>query len=511
MSDKKQEDFEREDVPVAGSTTGKVSAMLADDLTAELTALLEEESDDNDLTYGDIVWTQFKKNRVAYLSLWGLGLLFFLATFAPLFASSRPFVWSLDGNTSFPWLSSLIDRNFFENPVDLFFNLLMLLGTPMLLGWLFRVRQLGHSGLRKRPRRRKMVREAGILVVTFVVLFLGALTTLDGSQYVQYQDVEIGARVEGREVSALYPPFEVDARMTGFSSLEKPRSRKVVRLLSKGGRALRTGELPTELQPLATALNGADRKSLPMGNDAVKTAGDQVIARGVADGVLTIDPAHLLGVDKSTRDVAVRLLYGTRISLTIGVIAVSIYVTIGIILGALAGFFGGRVDMGIQRLIEIFMALPTFFVIITLAAFLEEPSIFHIMLIIGLLRWTGVARLTRGEFLRLRNQEFVLAATALGYPTWRIIFEHVLPNAVAPVLVSATFGVASAILLESTLSFLGLGDLSAPSWGQTLAEGYASGAWHLILAPGFAIFVTVSLLNLVGEGLRDALDPKLRK
>ncbi len=157
------------------------------------------------------------------------------------------------------------------------------------------------------------------------------------------------------------------------------------------------------------------------------------------------------------------------------------------------------------------MALPTFFVIITLAAFLEEPSIFHIMLIIGAFQWTGVARLTRGEFLRLRHQEFVLAAVALGYPTRRIIFEHILPNAVAPVLISATFGVASAILLESTLSFLGLGDVSAPSWGQTLAEGYASGAWHLILAPGFAIFVTVSLLNLVGEGLRDALDPKLRK
>ena len=167
--------------------------------------------------------------------------------------------------------------------------------------------------------------------------------------------------------------------------------------------------------------------------------------------------------------------------------------------------------MVIQRMIEITMALPTFFVILTLVAFLEEPKIFHIMLIIGLVRWTGVARLVRGEFLRLRNLDFVSAAISLGYSRRRIIFEQILPNALGPVLVAATFGVASAILVESTLSFLGLGDLSAPSWGQTLDEGYKSGAWHLILAPGFAIFITVSLLNLVGEGLRDALDPKLRK
>ena len=133
------------------------------------------------------------------------------------------------------------------------------------------------------------------------------------------------------------------------------------------------------------------------------------------------------------------------------------------------------------------------------------------MVVIGCLRWTGVARLTRGEFLRLRNLDFVSSAIALGFSTKRVIFQHILPNALGPVLVNATFGVAAAILTESTLSFLGLGDVSVPSWGQTLNEGYSTGAWHLILAPGFAIFVTVSLLNLVGEGFRDALDPKMRK
>ncbi len=502
-------------LPAGASTTGKVSVMVADDLEAEMTALLEADaagsaSEDDELTYGDIVWTQFKKNRVAYVSLWGLGILFALATFAPVLASTRPFYWSLDGSSSFPWLGSLIDRNFFENPVDLFFNLLMIVGTPLLVVWLFRVRSFAAKGMKKRPRRRKMVQEGRWLAGGVLTLFVVLLLTLSGSEYVQYQTIELKAQSEGKDVTAVYPPFQLDARMTGFKSLEKPRSFTALRLLGKGERALRKGEVAPSLEPLFTELKKS-RGILPLDSPLVTSVDPKALARAVTDSLVRTDPAHILGIDQSTRDVAVRILYGTRISLTIGVIAVSIYVTIGIILGALAGFFGGRIDIGIQRMIEVTMALPTFFVIITLAAFLEEPSIFHIMLIIGVVRWTGVARLTRGEFLRLRNQEFVLAATALGYPTRRIIFEHILPNAVAPVLVAATFGVASAILLESTLSFLGLGDLSAPSWGQTLAEGYASGSWHLILAPGFAIFVTVSLLNLVGEGLRDALDPKLRK
>jgi len=165
----------------------------------------------------------------------------------------------------------------------------------------------------------------------------------------------------------------------------------------------------------------------------------------------------------------------------------------------------------VVRFIEIFMSIPSLFVILTLLAFVDQPSIFHIMIVIGLLRWTGVARLVRGEFLRLRNLDFVNAAIALGFPARRIIFQHILPNALGPVLVNATFGVAAAILTESTLSFLGLGDASVPSWGQTLSEGYSTSAWHLILTPGLAIFITVSLLNQLGDGVRNALDPKARK
>ena len=220
---------------------------------------------------------------------------------------------------------------------------------------------------------------------------------------------------------------------------------------------------------------------------------------------------HFLGTDRQGRDVFTRLLYGTRISLTIGVVAVSIYTAIGLILGSLAGYFGGRVDTIILRMIEIMMCFPVLFLILTLVGFIQEPSIFHIMLIIGFTGWTGIARLVRGEFLRLRNLDFVQAAVALGFTRTRIIFRHVLPNAVQPVFVAATFGVAGAILVEATLSFLGVGPVGAPSWGQILNDGRSTQQTALILSSGFAIFVTISLLNLIGEGLRDATDPKMRK
>lgn len=218
---------------------------------------------------------------------------------------------------------------------------------------------------------------------------------------------------------------------------------------------------------------------------------------------------HWLGTDTEGRDVFSRIVYGARTSLTIGIVAVSIYVSIGIALGATAGFFGGKLDLLISRLIEVMICIPSFFLILTIAALIEERSIFHVMLIIGATSWTSVARLVRAEFLKNRHLEYVQAAIALGIPRWRIMFRHILPNAISPVLVSATFGVASAILVESSLAFLGVGDASVASWGETLNAGRIQGKLWLALAPGAAIFVVVSVFNLLGEGLRDALDPKL--
>lgn len=220
---------------------------------------------------------------------------------------------------------------------------------------------------------------------------------------------------------------------------------------------------------------------------------------------------HVLGLDTSGRDVFVRLLFGTRVSLAVGVIAVAIYMSIGVVVGSIAGYFGGWTDILTERTVEIFLCFPTFFLILTFISFLDQPSIVWVMVFIGVVGWTGPARLVRGEFLRLRSSDFVAAAQALGLSNRRIIFGHMLPNALSPVLVNATFGIANAVIVESTLSFLGIGDRVLPSWGRILALGRATGDNGMMLIAGLLIFITVSSLNMAGEGLRDALDPRLRQ
>ena len=221
---------------------------------------------------------------------------------------------------------------------------------------------------------------------------------------------------------------------------------------------------------------------------------------------------HLLGTDEQGRDVASRLIFGSRVSLSVGFVAVGLYVLIGIFLGACAGYFGGKIDMVVSRFIEIMICFPTFFLILAVLAFVG-PSIYNIMIVIGLTGWTGIARLVRGEFLKLRQNDYVTAAKAQGARWFRILFRHILPNALAPVFVSATFGVASAILVESSLSFLGFGvQPPTPSWGDILSQSrdFIDIAWWLTLFPGLAIFITITSYNLVGEGIRDATDPRLR-
>jgi peptide/nickel transport system permease protein len=224
-------------------------------------------------------------------------------------------------------------------------------------------------------------------------------------------------------------------------------------------------------------------------------------------------PDHYLGTDTLGRDVLSRIIFGSRVSLKVGFVAVGLATLIGLFVGALAGYYGGWVDQGLMRLVDLMLCFPAFFLILAVIAVLE-PSIWNIMAVIGLTGWMGVARLVRAEFLSLREREFVTAARALGAGDTRLILRHMLPNALAPVMVSATLGVAGAILTESALSFLGLGvQPPTPSWGNILTAGKDNIeiAWWLSVFPGLAILVTVMSYNLLGEGIREAIDPRLKE
>lgn len=406
--------------------------------------------------YLDIVWAQFKKNRAAYWSLWLFVGLFGLSIFAPLIGSNAPLVFYEDGQTRYPWFVALANP---DEHVDYVFNMALLGFLPWAV-----LAFLGNAWAKRRQiagRNRLMGIIAGYLAVTAALWAVFS-------------------------IPAVHPKNKYRTR--SFSQEE----------LSSNG-AKHGIYVPIPYGPTEQDLDAIFKPPL--------FRKDRSLWKEANDGFV-----HLLGTDNTGRDVLVQMLYGARLSMTIGFVAVSIYLTIGIVLGALAGYYGGWYDILISRIIEIVLLFPSFFLILTLVG-LIGPSIYIIMLVIGITGWPTVARLIRGEVLKQRAIDYVTAARALGAPHLRVIFRHILPNAISPALVSAPFGIAGAIITEAGLSLLGFGVRPpTPSWGTLLRLANANYTyWWLVLIPSVAIFVTVTVFNLVGSGLRDALDPRLRR
>jgi peptide/nickel transport system permease protein len=405
--------------------------------------------------YLDIVWRQFKKNRPALFCLWPMSLLFFVAIFAPLLASNIPLVFHEPGGTIFPWFHWLFHP---EERVDYFYNMALVGFLPWIAVALATNFWLKSRGLPGR-RRLAIIGLEFLAILGLVVLLFSIPGVAPSNPYAMRDFPEEEFRSQGASSGtyALIPfgPTEIDVA----SRLQPPGFRVAPHDMTKSN----------QVKP------------------------------------------HLLGTADNGEDVLARMIYGTRISMSVGIVAVSIYIVIGVVVGAIAGYFGGKVDIVISRIIEIVLLFPAFFLILTIVAFWGK-SIFIIMVVIGITGWPTVARLIRGEVLKQRSLDYTLAAQALGASHRRILFRHILKNSLSPALVTIPFGIAGAIITEAGLSVLGFGvEPPAPSWGDLLQkaqENYHN--WWLVVVPSVAIFVTVTVFNLIGSGLRDAMDPRLR-
>jgi len=382
--------------------------------------------------------------RVALAFLTGLVL---MAVYAPFLCGEVALFWHDANGWQLPVFGDLFNAWSYPKPHDLFFNIIAL-ELPFLL-------VIGHL-LRKRFRLgRQLVVAAGIIVLSTLICVLPWLPSANGWQAPwrkKIQPVQTFAQAAAQPdtVWAIFPvvPHRFDAHVPASSLLP------------------------------------------PLSVDAASGR------------------RFWLGTDSAGKDVFAQIIFGARISLTVGLVATGLSMLIGTIIGAISGYFGGWVDLALQRVVELMMTFPTFILILVVVAMLGR-DIFIIMIVIGITGWAGTARLVRGEFLAQSVREYVLAAEALGLSRTRIMFRHILPNALTPLLISATFGIAGAIGAESGLAFIGLGDVTVPSWGVLMEQGRQNiqYAW-LIYAPGIAIFCIVIALNVVGNALREALDPR---
>lgn len=426
----------------------------------------------------------------ARVGLAWIATLILLAVFAPAIASSHPFVWKVDGQLSSPWLEHL-------TAVDVVLLLSLFVAIVLLC-------------LRKTPGGARLSAWTWLIaVLAAVAAGRSAVTLLErqGDDGPGLVFVLIVLMLVGLGVLIVGLPI------LSAATARMKLAVGVIGVVMAGGFWLADVNPPANIvysqYREATAAEAVEWQVLPplafSPNDYQR---DVMSATGVDPRLRPPTLLHPLGTDESGADVLSRMIHATRIALAIGLIATGIAVGLGIFVGGLMGYFAGWVDLLGMRLVEVFSAIPVIFLLIMIVAFYGR-NLYLMMVIIGVTGWVGYAVFVRAEFLKLRRMDYVQAAHACGTPLWSILFKHMLPNGVTPVLVLASFGIASAILTESTLSFLGLGLVEEPSWGQLLNQARrADGQWGLTWFPGLAIFLTVFAYNLVGEAMRDALDPR---
>lgn len=475
-------------------------------------------------------WSQVFKRRAAVVAMVWLGILAFFAVFAPLLANGHP-IWmtwtDAQGATRgrSPLWTSL-------SALDLILIATVLLGAPLIIF---------------APRQRRAARAWGVFagLLTAIAIFAIASTVQGRLEAWAVEDARSTMVAASDQAAQRVPPLvrrsyggyvigglvaAIVVAIGAFLPIGSRRARVIVCVTAAAFALLAVGSRWTsnfqrfdsldrvaagEVQAIYTLVpwspgqrfSDLDRKP-PLSNFAAM--------RGLPADSPLHDHRYVMGTDAFGGDVLTQILHACRLSISIGVVSTGIALCIGITIGALMGYFGGWVDLLLFRLVEVIMAVPVLFLLIVAVSVLspEFKTTYWIMAIIGCFTWTGMARYTRAEFMRLRNQDFVQAAEATGVPLRSVLFKHMLPNGVAPVLVDASFAVAAAIAIEAVLSYLGLGPTDSPSWGRLLSSAISQEGvfrWWLAVFPGAAIFLTIISYNLLGETLRDAIDPKLKK